>query len=89
VAAARRRRTAPPRLVLWADTDGDRVSSPGELRPLETYGFVAIDLGYARVPRCDARGNCEVERATFRYRASASDEREGTVVDVHLRFQTD
>jgi hypothetical protein len=34
--------------------------------------------------RGDARGNCEVERASFRYRDAAGVERTGAVVDVHL-----
>jgi len=38
-------------------------------------------------PRCDARGNCEVERATFRFRDAAGREHTGAVVDVHLAAQ--
>jgi hypothetical protein len=75
------------RLLVWTDRNGDRVSTPDELAPLDRFGIVAIDLGYVRAPRCDARGNCEVERAGFRYRASANDEREGAIVDVHLRLR--
>jgi hypothetical protein len=74
------------RLLVWSDRNGDRVSTRDELSPLDRFGIVSIDLGYARVPRCDDRGNCEVERASFHYRASATDERQGVVVDVHLRL---
>jgi hypothetical protein len=47
------------RLLLWSDRNVDRVSSPDELTPLAETSVVAIDRAYARVPRCDARGNCE------------------------------
>ena len=78
------------RLLLWSDRDGDGVSSAGELGTLDGAGVTAIALSYARVPRCDGRGNCEVERARFRYRSAAgAEEREGAVIDVHLRFQTE
>ncbi len=75
------------RLLVWSDRDGDRVSSADELAPLASFGVVAIDLDFIRDPRCDARGNCEVERAHFRYRDAVSGEREGAVVDVHLRLR--
>jgi hypothetical protein len=46
------------------------------------------DLGYATAAsRCDMRGNCEVERATFRYLDATFVERTGDMVDVHLKFQ--
>lgn len=74
------------RLLLWADRDGDRASSPSELSPLGAWGIFALDLGYAREPRCDARGNCGVERAPFRF-VSAAGERTGTIIDVHFTPQ--
>src|SRR6185437_1374838 len=43
--------------------DGDRRSGEGELEPVSHTSIVSIDLRYAVEPRCDTRGNCEVERA--------------------------
>ncbi len=74
-------------LVLWTDGDGDRRSSGLELQPLAAMGLVAIELGYTRDRRCDARGNCEVERAAFTWRDALGRERGGEVVDVHLACQ--
>lgn len=74
------------RLLLWGDTDGDRVSAPPELSPASA-SLVSIDLAYRVEPRCDARGNCGVERAAFRFRAASGVERTGAVIDVHLRAQ--
>jgi hypothetical protein len=78
--------TAWPRLRLWADRDGDRVSSPGELEPVATR-IEGIELADTSARRCDARGNCEVERARMLYRDASGAPRTGSVVDVHLRFQ--
>ena len=75
------------RLVVWADRDGDRRSTATELASLAAMGVVSIELGYRVERRCDARGNCEVERASFTTRGPAGEERRGTVVDVHLRAQ--
>jgi hypothetical protein len=75
------------RLLVWSDRDGDRRSTAGELAPAAAWELLSIDLGYAVDRRCDARGNCEVERASFRYRDSAGVERTGAVVDVHLAGQ--
>ena len=36
---------------------------------------------------CDARGNCEVERAAFRYLDAIGIERRGAIVDVHIVAQ--
>ncbi|WP_437328548.1 calcium-binding protein [Sorangium sp. So ce381] len=74
------------RLVLWSDRDANRASSAGELEPLASRGLVAIELSYARDRRCDGRGNCEIERASFTFSEGAST-RTGAVVDVHLRWQ--
>ena len=67
-------------LRLWADENRDRVSQPGELEPLSARGVTHIGLGYERAPRCDARGNCEVERASFDF----AEGRRGAIIDVHL-----
>jgi hypothetical protein len=74
-------------LVVWSDNDGDRLSSPGELAPISSFRLVSIDLAYSKVPRCDGRGNCEIERAGFRYVDGSGAERAGAVIDVHLQFQ--
>ncbi len=71
-------------LRLWNDSNSDRVSSGAELTGLGARRLVSIDLGYAIEKRCDDRGNCEVERAGFRYVDEAGVERSGVVIDVHL-----
>jgi hypothetical protein len=71
-------------LVTWADHDGDRVGTLDELTPVTALGLSAIQLGYTSDARCDARGNCEIERAAFSY---AGGSRTGEVVDVHLACQ--
>lgn len=71
-------------LALWNDRDGDRRSSPGELVPVAQAGIVSIDLRYVSDPRCDGRGNCEVERGAIVYRDAWGVTRTGSVVDVHL-----
>jgi hypothetical protein len=75
------------RLVVWSDRDGDRRSSAGEIAPATAFELLSIDLDYVVAPRCDRRGNCEVERASFRYRDAAGVERTGAVVDIHLAAQ--
>ena len=74
------------RLVLWSDRDADRTSSAGEMAPLASRGVTAIELGFERAPRCDARGNCEIERASFTFTDGGAP-RAGAIVDVHLRWQ--
>ena len=74
-------------LVLWADGDADRRSSGLELQSLHALGLVSIELGYASDRRCDARANCEVERASFVWRDGLGRERTGEVIDVHLACQ--
>jgi hypothetical protein len=71
-------------LVIWADKNGDRVSQPEELRPLAVAGVLRLDVGYDLAPRCDARGNCAVERAPFVWLDADGGLREGALVDVHL-----
>lgn len=70
-------------LVLWADRDGDQRSAPGELQPLAQV-IVSISLAHRLDLRCDARDNCEGERAMLTWRDAAGALREGTVVDVYL-----
>lgn len=74
-------------LVLWADGDADRRSSGLELQSLATLGLEAIELRYASDRRCDARANCEVERASFTWRDGLGRAQVGEVVDVHLACQ--
>ena len=74
-------------LGLWNDSDSDRVSSGAELTGLGARRLVSIDLGYAVGKRCDDRGNCEVERAGFRYVDEADVEKSGVVIDIHLRHR--
>jgi hypothetical protein len=77
-----------PRLLLWSDRDGDRASTARELASASTVKLLSIELGYSTsAPRCDARGNCEIERATFRFVDDTGAARTGEVVDVHLKFQ--
>lgn len=75
------------RLVLWADHDADRRSTTWELTPVAAAGLVSVDLDYRKDRRCDARGNCEVERAAFTFRDGLGRLRAGEVVDVHLACQ--
>jgi hypothetical protein len=75
------------RLTVWSDADADRRSTAGELAPLSALRLTAIDLGYSTARLCDARGNCEIERAGFRYLDASGAERSGEVIDVHLKFQ--
>jgi hypothetical protein len=75
------------RLTLWADADANRVSTSGELRSLASAGIVSIELDYVVATRCDARGNCERERASFSYRDDNGTLRQGAIIDVHLRHQ--
>ncbi|MBI4702602.1 MAG: hypothetical protein HY744_15890 [Deltaproteobacteria bacterium] len=46
-----------------------------------------LELGFVVAPRCDARGNCERERARFHWRDGRGTLREGAVVDVYLARQ--
>lgn len=75
------------RLLVWSDVNSDRVSTANELSLAGARELVAIDLGYSVDRRCDTRGNCEVERAGFRYRDGRGQELRGVVIDVHLRLR--
>ena len=74
-------------LLVWSDVDSDRVSAANELSSVVGRDLVAIDLEHVVDRRCDARGNCEVERGGFRYRDGRGRELLGVVVDVHLRLR--
>jgi hypothetical protein len=74
-------------LGLWSDRDGDRRSGAGELATVSQAGIVSIDLRYRSDPRCDGRGNCEVERAPIVYRDASGSLRTGSAVDIHLAAQ--
>jgi hypothetical protein len=71
------------RLVLWRDANGDRVSDSIELQQVHASGLAFIDLGYRIAPRCDGRGNCEVERAEVGI-VDGSGARTGSVIDIRL-----
>lgn len=70
-------------LHLWRDADGDGASAPTELTAAAP-DLVAIDLAYTATWRCDARGNCEGERARFTWRDANGHLRAGAIVDVYL-----
>ena len=67
-------------LLVWQDTDGDRVSRPGELLPVANLGLTELPVAFDTHPTCDARGNCEVERAPAGTVSGVA----ASVVDVHL-----
>jgi len=46
--------------------------------------IVAISLADRSQPRCDARGNCEGERASITWRDARGALRTGAIVDVYL-----
>jgi hypothetical protein len=70
-------------LLVWSDRNQDRVSQADELISLSATPILAIELAYHSAPRCDARGNCEVERARVYY-VGANQTAAGALVDVHL-----
>ena len=71
-------------LLLWADRNGDRTSSPDELRPLASV-VTSIPLATTRATRCNDRGDCEGERGLAHWRDGLGTDRTGAVVDVYLR----
>ena len=71
------------RLVLWADRDGDQHSEASELSALST-AIISISLAHRVELHCDARDNCEGERAAFTWRDASGALHDGTVVDVYL-----
>ena len=70
-------------LVVGADRDNDRKSTPDELTPLSNT-IVSISLANHVELRCDARSNCEGERATFVWRDAGGALHQGSVIDVYL-----
>ncbi len=83
------RDAAFPDLRLWADRDQDRRSGPGELTALTDRHIESVSLRFRVDPRCDDRGNCEVERAPFLWRDREGHTRTGEVVDIHLANRID
>ncbi|PKN32200.1 MAG: hypothetical protein CVU63_19990 [Deltaproteobacteria bacterium HGW-Deltaproteobacteria-20] len=75
-------------LMVWRDEDGSGMSDPAELRSVAETGLLSISLDYRVEPRCDARGNCERERATFQWRDADGEVRTGETVDIHLPLRT-
>lgn len=71
------------RLVLWSDHDRDRHSSPLELTPVESSSLSAIELDFTERRRCDASGNCGIERAPMSF-THAGNSTQGQVIDVHI-----
>jgi hypothetical protein len=71
------------RLLLWRDRDQDRRSSSNELVTVRDAGIVAIALDYRTAARCED-GDCELERARFRFVDDHGVERGGEVIDVHF-----
>ena len=72
-------------LLAWADRNGDGLSQPEELIPVTELGLESIALAYGVSVRCDARGNCERERAGFVWRDADGARHIGAVIDVHVR----
>lgn len=70
------------KLTLWADVDRDRRGTADELTPVRT-SLVSISLANHVDLRCDARRNCEGERAAIVWR-DGSGLHDGSVVDVYL-----
>jgi hypothetical protein len=77
------------RLVIWRDGNGDGVSQPAELASVRGERLLGISISYELAPRCDALGNCERERAEFRWVDGSGLLRSGAVIDVYLRSQPD
>ncbi len=71
-------------LRTWRDQNGDRVAQPRELRTLAQEGVTSLSLDFEATPRCDARRNCERERAAFTF-VDATGTHVGALVDVYLR----
>lgn len=71
------------RLLLWADANGDRASTPAELRLLASV-ITRIPLAHTVDARC-TNGNCEGERSAVEWRDASGTARTGAVVDVYLR----
>lgn len=70
-------------LLLWGDADADGRGARDELRPARTT-LVSISLDNHVEARCDARGNCEGERATIAWRDDRGALHAGAIVDLYL-----
>jgi hypothetical protein len=77
-----------PKLLVWSDRNGDRVSSPDELAPLSRFGITWIGLDYVSEWTCNDRGDCEGQRAPFAF-VVRGEAREGKVIDLYLGDQSD
>jgi hypothetical protein len=73
-------------LLVWADVDGDRQSTPSELTKLADR-VVELSLRFRREAHCDLRGNCEGERASMTWRDSSGALQTGNAIDVYLRYR--
>jgi hypothetical protein len=71
-------------LMLWADLNGDRKVSPGELTRLSDRGVTALPVRFTVDVRCEERGNCEREQAGFTWHDQAG-AHHGRLVDVYVR----
>lgn len=71
------------KLVLWSDHNGDRHSTPDELRPLASV-VTAVPLAHTVDARCNARDDCEGERGTLSWRDATGAEHVGAVVDIYV-----
>jgi len=74
-------------LRIWADTNADRRSQPGELKSLSDLGVTSLSVEHRVEQVCDARGNCGRERAAFTFVGEDGAAREGEAVDVHLPWR--
>jgi hypothetical protein len=74
-------------LLVWRDANGDRRSQRAELTSLAEERIDVIRLDFSDRARCDARGNCERQRAAFSFRGAGGEARSGEVVDVYLRVR--
>lgn len=70
-------------LVLWSDRDADQRSTRDELRAAGDV-IVSISLAHRVELRCDARRNCEAERADLVWRDPRGGLHRGAIVDVYL-----
>ncbi len=74
------------KLVLWGDRDLDKRGTATELEQLGGR-VLSLELDWHAERRCDARGNCGIERAAFTWIDRDGSLRTGTIVDVHLACQ--
>jgi hypothetical protein len=71
------------RLVLWSDDNGDRRSTPDELRSLAD-SVSSISLRFRVEPRCNERDDCEGERSALHWRDESGTDHVGAVVDIYI-----